>query len=86
MGGQITSSHLFLMKDLYNDIEALKIDELDSYINNNVKLLSSFCFSEIFPYVLISEGDIFLYQFWDVISIYERKEKFLSLKIYFTFI
>ena len=58
---QITSSHLFLMKDLYNDIEALKIDELDSYINNNVKLLSSFCLSEIFPYVLMSEYNIFFF-------------------------
>ena len=75
---------IYYYKDLYN--------EVDSSINNNTKLdirktvqqLTSLISSDKFLFLLSLEWSSIL--FMDIIAMYEMKEKFLSLKIFFPLI
>ena len=75
---------IYFYKDLYN--------EVDSSINNNTKLdirktvqqLTSLISSDKFLFLLSLEWSSIL--FMDIIAMYEMKEKFLSLKIFFPLI
>ena len=75
---------IYFYKDLYN--------EVDSSINNNTKLdirktvqqLTSLISSDKFLFLLSLEFGSIL--FYDIIAMYEMKEKFLSLKIFFPLI
>ena len=85
MGG-VSIEQIYFYKDLYN--------EVDSSINNNTKLdirktvqqLTSLISSDKFLFLLcLYELSNYIY-FRDIIAMYEMKEKFLSLKIFFPLI
>ena len=84
MGIHLSIEQIYFYKDLYN--------EVDSSINNNTKLdirktvqqLTSLISSDKFLFLLSLEWSSIL--FMDIIAMYEMKEKFLSLKIFFPLI
>ena len=78
MGSAETS--LYLMRDFYDEIKSSLKNNTDFDIKNSVEKLCSFCFSESFFFFISNE---FLLEFKIFLSIFEMKEKFLSLKIIF---
>jgi len=78
----ISPESLYMIIDLYNEVDISIKNNSNLNINDVVKHLSSFCFSEkLIPYLGSKEFHIFA--FYDIISLYEMKEKFLSFKIFF---
>ena len=79
---QISPESLYMIIDLYNEVNISTKNNSNLNINDVVKHLSSFCFSEkLIPY--LASKNFYIFQFYDIISIYEMKEKFLSFKIFF---
>ena len=77
MGFSFESS-LYLAKDFYDEMESSLKNNTDLDIKKISEKLCSFCFSESFIPFIYCE---FLFQFQNFLSIFEMKEKFLSLKI-----
>ena len=78
MGSVETS--LYFMKDYYNEIESSLKNNTDLDIKKITENLCSFCFSEtLIPFIINETCSLFQ----NVLSIFEMKEKFLSLKIIF---
>ena len=76
------SSALYFTIDFYNDVKSSIKNSSELNLNALVNHLTSFCFTEKFiPFLYMDKRGIF-----DIISIYEMKEKFLSLRIIFPFI
>ena len=71
---------LYFMKDYYNEIESSLKNNTDLDIKKITENLCSFCFSEtLIPFIINETCNLFQ----NVLSIFEMKEKFLSLKIIF---
>ena len=75
---------IYLYRDLYEEVQSSIKNNIELDLNKTVYQLSSFCFSENFIHLFIFE--IKKSAFLDIIAIYEMKEKFLSLKIFFQLI
>ena len=71
----------YMIKDLYDEIEASINNKKEINIIDVAKKLSYFCFSEKFIPFLSGKTKIDVLFF--IIMLYEKKEKYLSLKIYF---
>ena len=71
----------YMIKDLYDEIEASINNKKEINIIDVAKKLSYFCFSEKFIPFLSGKTKINVLFF--IIMLYEKKEKYLSLKIYF---
>lgn len=71
----------YMIKDLYDEIEASINNKKEINIIDVAKKLSYFCFSEKFIPLLSGKTKIDVLFF--IIMLYEKKEKYLSLKIYF---
>ena len=79
------SSALYFTIDFYNDVKSSIKNSSELNLNDLVNHLASFCFTEKFiPFLIVQSLSDF--KFLDIISIYEMKEKFLSLRIIFPFI
>ena len=71
----------YMIKDLYDEIEASINNKKEINIIDVAKKLSYFCFSEKFiPFL---SGKTQIVGLFSIIMLYEKKEKYLSLKIYF---
>ena len=85
---ELSPIHIYYLKDLYDEIELSINNKTDLDINNTVKQLSSLIF--LGKLIKIIASEFFLETpfcpFCLVISIYDIKEKFLSLKIIFLLI
>ena len=77
--GSVEAS-LYLMRDFYNEIESSLKNNTVLDLEKIIENLCSFCFSETFIPFICNE---FVFEFKNVLSIFEMKEKFLSLKIIF---
>ena len=83
MGVSIDFPNLHMIIDFYNEIESSIKNNTELNLKNVVNNLSLFCFSDKFiPFFLMEIRTIF-FPFLNIITIYEMKEKFLSLKIVF---
>ena len=78
----LDSSHLFLIKELYDEVDYSIKNNTELDINKTVEQLYSFCLSIKFEPFILYEVSSFLV-FIDIVAIYEMKEKLLSLKIIF---
>ena len=77
------SSFFYFTIDFYNEVKSSIKNSSKLNLNALVNHLTSFCFTEKFiPFLFIEICRGFL----DIISIYEMKEKFLSLRIIFPLI
>ena len=75
----------YIINNFCNEIESSLNNNTDLNIKNLVKQLSSFCLSEKFFIYLVGEikDEQTKTPFSDFVVIYEQKEKYLSLKIFF---
>ena len=75
----------YIINNFYNEIESSLNNNTDLNIKNLAKQLSSFCLSEKFFIYLVGEikDEQTDTPFSDFVVIYEKKEKYLSLKIFF---
>ena len=78
----LDSYHLYMLMELYDEIDYSTKDNTELDINKIIDQLYSFCLSDKFDLVVCYEANSFLI-FNDIIAIYEMKEKLLSLKIIF---
>ena len=80
-----TLLQFYIINNFYNEIESSLNNNTDLNIKNLAKQLSSFCFSEKFFIYLVGEikDEQIETPFIDFVVIYEKKEKYLSLKIFF---
>ena len=76
-GPNIDFERLYLLFDIYKEIES------NSDINNLINKLSLFSLSDKFILLLYMDYHIKDKIFYSIISLFEMKEKFLSLKIIF---
>ena len=75
-------SVLYFTIEFYNEVKSSIKNSSELNLNALVNHLASFCFTEKFiPFLSIERSRLF-----DIISIYEMKEKFLSLRIIFPLI
>ena len=79
------NSLVYFTIDFYNEVKSSIKNSSELNLNALVNHLTSFCFTQKFILFLSYEGQVYKYQFFDIISIYEMKEKFLSLRIIFPF-
>lgn len=85
MGEIIEFPRLHILLDFYNEIESSIRNNTELDIKDVVNKLSLFCLSDNFcPFLLmeLKESKKFV-PMDDIVTIYEMKEKFLSLKIIF---
>jgi len=75
----------FIINNFYNEIESSLNNNTDLNIKNLAKQLSSFCLSEKFFIYLVGEikDETTDTPFSDFVVIYEKKERYLSTKIFF---
>ena len=80
-----TLLQFYIINNFYNEIESSLNNNTDLNIKTLAKQLSSFCFSEKFFIYLVGEikDEQIETPFIDFVVIYEKKEKYLSLKIFF---
>ena len=78
----IESCHLYMLMELYDEIDYSIKNNTELDINKIIDQLYSFCLSDKFELVVCYEANSFLI-FNDIVAIYEMKEKLLSLKIIF---
>ena len=78
--GSVEASSLYLMRDFYNEIESSLKNNTVLDLEKIIENLCSFCFSESFIFFICNE---YFFLFENFLSIFEMKEKFLSLKIIF---
>ena len=81
---ELKPDHISLIIDFYNEVELSIKNKSDLSIQNVVHQLVSFIYSYQFKFFLFNEMWFVkqLFPFCDIISIYEMKEKFLSLKLF----
>ena len=75
----------YIIKNFYDGIESTLNNNTDLNLKNLVKQLSYFCQSEKFYIYFIGElkDEKEIHPFFDFLTIYEAKENYLSLKIFF---
>ena len=75
----------YIIKNFYDGIESSLNNNTDLNLKNLVKQLSYFCQSEKFYIYFIGElkDEKEIHPFFDFLTIYEAKENYLSLKIFF---
>ena len=81
---QLKPEHISLIIDFYNEVELSIKNKSDLDIQKVVHQLVSFIYSNEFKFFLFEEFWFIkqLFPFCDIISIYEMKENFLSLKLF----
>ena len=75
----------YIINKFYDGIESSLNNNTDLVLKNLVKQLSSFCLSEKFYIYFIGElkDERSIHPFFDFITIYEQKENYLSVKLFF---